>query len=191
MQTFLLLPFVLVVLKRYELMVCKHIFCWVGVCVKVVVVTLSDLYVGLGIPQLLEAILKLLPLDTYVPSPVDNHKSKFVLSPLWIICSVCANLLWQAAVMDLVDGDKQKGLAVPVWDTYTHLLHQFGSQVKQRAHKLSTQHRVTLIFDSVCWFSFSQSPIEKVERFAFYERAKKAYAVVATGCVYSLPSVDV
>ncbi|XP_017268347.1 fucose mutarotase isoform X3 [Kryptolebias marmoratus] len=82
---------------------------------------------GLGIPQLLEAILKLLPLDTYVPHP--------------------------AAVMDLVDSDKQRCLAVPVWDTYTQLLNQAGSQI---------------------------SP-EKVERFAFYERAKKAYAVVATG----------
>ncbi|XP_028982755.1 fucose mutarotase isoform X2 [Betta splendens] len=78
---------------------------------------------GLGIPQLLEAILKLLPLDTYVPSP--------------------------AAVMDLVDGDKQRGVAVPVWDTYRRLLHQ--------------------------------TPLEEVERFAFYERAKKAFAVVATG----------
>uniref|UniRef100_A0A4W6DRA3 L-fucose mutarotase n=1 Tax=Lates calcarifer TaxID=8187 RepID=A0A4W6DRA3_LATCA len=88
---------------------------------------------GLGIPQLLEAILKLLPLDTYVSSP--------------------------AAVMDLVDSDKQRALAVPVWDTYTLLLGQAGSQ----------------------------APLEKVERFAFYERAKKAYAVVATGCVSSLP----
>jgi hypothetical protein len=26
-----------------------------------------------------------------------------------------------------------------------------------------------------------QAPLEKVERFAFYERAKKAFAVVATG----------
>ncbi|XP_056292229.1 fucose mutarotase [Pseudoliparis swirei] len=82
---------------------------------------------GLGIPLLLEAILKLLPLDTYVPSP--------------------------AAVMDLVDSDQQSGLSVPVWGTYTQLLGQAGSQ----------------------------SPIEKVERFAFYERAKKAFAVVATG----------
>uniref|UniRef100_A0A3Q2SVC8 Fucose mutarotase n=1 Tax=Fundulus heteroclitus TaxID=8078 RepID=A0A3Q2SVC8_FUNHE len=82
---------------------------------------------GLGIPQLLEAILKLLPLDTYVPSP--------------------------AAVMDLVDSDKQRCLAVPVWETYAHLLHMADSQ----------------------------SPLEKVERFTFYERAKKAYAVVATG----------
>ncbi|XP_049927754.1 fucose mutarotase [Epinephelus moara] len=82
---------------------------------------------GLGIPQLLEAILKLLPLDTYVPSP--------------------------AAVMDLVDSDKWRCLPVPVWDTYTQLLGQAGSQ----------------------------APLEKVERFDFYERAKKAYAVVATG----------
>ncbi|KAF3708282.1 Fucose mutarotase [Channa argus] len=82
---------------------------------------------GLGIPKLLDAILKLLPLDTYVPSP--------------------------AAVMDLVDSDKQRGLTVPVWDTYTQLLDHVGTQ----------------------------TPLEKVERFAFYERAKKAYAVVATG----------
>ncbi|XP_023145348.2 fucose mutarotase [Amphiprion ocellaris] len=82
---------------------------------------------GLGIPQLLEAILKLLPLDTYVPCP--------------------------AAVMDLVDSDKQRCLAVPVWETYRELLNHAGSQ----------------------------SPLEMVERFAFYERAKKAFAVVATG----------
>ncbi|CAG6017342.1 unnamed protein product [Menidia menidia] len=82
---------------------------------------------GLGIPRLLEAILKLFPLDTYAPSP--------------------------AAVMDLVESDKQRCLAVPVWGTYTQLLCQAGSQ----------------------------TTLEVVERFAFYERAKKAYAVVATG----------
>ncbi|KAK5853955.1 hypothetical protein PBY51_015064 [Eleginops maclovinus] len=82
---------------------------------------------GLGIPQLLEAILKLLPLDTYVPSP--------------------------AAVMDLVDSDKERCLDVHVWYTYSGLLSQ----------------------------AESYSSLEKVERFAFYERAKKAFAVVATG----------
>uniref|UniRef100_A0A3B3WMB7 L-fucose mutarotase n=1 Tax=Poecilia mexicana TaxID=48701 RepID=A0A3B3WMB7_9TELE len=82
---------------------------------------------GLGISQLLEAILKLLPLDTYVDRP--------------------------AAVMDLVDSDRQRCLAVPVWDTYAQLLSRAGSQ----------------------------SSLEKMERFNFYERAKKAYAVVATG----------
>ncbi|XP_029690854.1 fucose mutarotase isoform X1 [Takifugu rubripes] len=82
---------------------------------------------GLGIPLLLEAILRLMPLDTYVTSP--------------------------AAVMELVDSDKIRGLAVPVWDEYKQLLSQAGSQ----------------------------SSLELVERFAFYERAKKAFAVVATG----------
>lgn len=42
----------------------------------------------------------------------------------------------QAAVMDLVDSDKQRCLAVPVWDTYTQLLSQAGCQVKQSAHPL-------------------------------------------------------
>ncbi|XP_030297364.1 fucose mutarotase isoform X1 [Sparus aurata] len=88
---------------------------------------LCNLYAGLGIPKLLEAILKLLPLDTYVPHA--------------------------AAVMDLVDSDKRRGLAVPVWVTYSDLLTETGTR----------------------------TPIETVERFAFYERAKKAFAVVATG----------
>uniref|UniRef100_A0A8I6A6D8 L-fucose mutarotase n=1 Tax=Rattus norvegicus TaxID=10116 RepID=A0A8I6A6D8_RAT len=51
---------------------------------------------GLDIPQLLEAVLKLLPLDTYVESP--------------------------AAVMDLVPSDKEKGLQTPIWDHYEYLL---------------------------------------------------------------------
>ncbi|XP_006879916.1 PREDICTED: fucose mutarotase [Elephantulus edwardii] len=82
---------------------------------------------GLGIPQLLEAILKLLPLDTYVESP--------------------------AAVMELVPSDQARGLQTPVWRHYESLLNQAGCM----------------------------TPLEKVERFAFYERAKKAFAVVATG----------
>ncbi|XP_029465456.1 fucose mutarotase isoform X1 [Rhinatrema bivittatum] len=82
---------------------------------------------GLGIPELLEAILKLFPLDTYVKSP--------------------------AAVMDLVEDDKTRGLQTPVWTKYQLLLTRAGSA----------------------------TILEKVERFAFYERAKKAFAVVATG----------
>ncbi|XP_076142528.1 fucose mutarotase isoform X2 [Alosa pseudoharengus] len=82
---------------------------------------------GLQIPALLEAILKLFPLDTYVRSP--------------------------AAVMDLVDSDKELGLETPVWTTYIQMIKQAGSQ----------------------------GSLETVERFAFYERAKKAFAVVATG----------
>ncbi|XP_019626459.1 PREDICTED: fucose mutarotase-like [Branchiostoma belcheri] len=82
---------------------------------------------GHSIPDLLKAVLQLLPMDTYVESP--------------------------AAVMDLVPGDKEKGLKTPVWDTYRELLKESGCT----------------------------APLEQVERFAFYDRAKKAFAVVATG----------
>ncbi|XP_063290012.1 fucose mutarotase [Pelobates fuscus] len=82
---------------------------------------------GLGIPLLLEAILQLFPLDTYVTSP--------------------------AAVMDLVDSDKAKGLETPVWEKYRALLANVGCK----------------------------TPLQLVERFQFYDRAKKAFAIVATG----------
>ncbi|XP_060782120.1 fucose mutarotase isoform X2 [Neoarius graeffei] len=82
---------------------------------------------GLRIPELLEAILKIFPLDTYADCP--------------------------AAVMDLIERDRQQGLVVPVWPCYTELLKQAGSD----------------------------GNFEAVERFAFYDRAKKAFAVVATG----------
>lgn len=78
---------------------------------------------GHGVPEVLEAILKLLPLDQYVESPV--------------------------ALMSVVPGDP----IVPViWDKYKAEIAKYGD-VK----------------------------IEYLERFAFYERAKKAYAIIATG----------
>ncbi|XP_004625610.2 fucose mutarotase [Octodon degus] len=82
---------------------------------------------GLRIPQLLQAVLQLLPLDTYVESP--------------------------ATVMELVPDDKEKGLETPVWKHYEMLLLHAGCK----------------------------SALAKMERFEFYERAKKAFAVVATG----------
>uniref|UniRef100_A0A8C0MLG7 Fucose mutarotase n=2 Tax=Canis lupus TaxID=9612 RepID=A0A8C0MLG7_CANLF len=82
---------------------------------------------GLGIPPLLEAVLQLLPLDTYVESP--------------------------AAVMELVPSDRKRGLQTPVWGTYQSILSGAGCG----------------------------GALATVERFAFYERAKKAFAVVATG----------
>ncbi|XP_009457857.1 fucose mutarotase isoform X3 [Pan troglodytes] len=93
---------------------------------------------GLGIPQLLEAVLKLLPLDTYVESP--------------------------AAVMELVPSDKERGLQTPVWTEYESILRRAGC-----AGSLQP-----------CHFVF-QRALAKIERFEFYERAKKAFAVVATG----------
>ncbi len=78
---------------------------------------------GHGVPEVLEAMLKLLPLDQYVESPV--------------------------ALMSVVPGDP----IVPViWDEYKAEIAKYGD-VK----------------------------IEYLERFTFYERAKKAYAIIATG----------
>ena len=75
-------------------------------------------------PPVLEAILKLLPLDIYVDKPV--------------------------ALMQVVPGDNVK---TPIWDQYRKIIKASGEK-----------------FDD----------FELVERFEFYDRAKKAYAVVAT-----------
>lgn len=80
---------------------------------------------GLPATELLDAILTVLPLDSYVEKPV--------------------------ALMAVVPGDP----CVPdVWDEYRAALAEHGEDPER---------------------------IEMMERFAFYERAKKAYAVVATG----------
>lgn len=78
---------------------------------------------GHGVPEVLEAVLKLLPLDQYVEKPV--------------------------ALMDVVPGDT----VVPIiWEEYKSEIAKYGNV-----------------------------EIEFMERFDFYERAKKAYAIVATG----------
>ena len=79
---------------------------------------------GHGVPELLEAVLKLLPLDIYVERPVG--------------------------LMAVVPGDDTKPT---IWEEY---------------HKI-----VTVSGEKFSDFEF-------VERFGFYERAQKAYAVVAT-----------
>ncbi|MCQ2770478.1 MAG: fucose isomerase [Clostridia bacterium] len=57
-------------------------------------------------------------------------------------------------VMDLTDGDKAKGMKQPeVWDEFERILHK----------------------------DHPDTNLGKIERFAFYEKAKKAYAVIQTG----------
>jgi L-fucose mutarotase len=77
---------------------------------------------GHNAPDVLEAVLKLFPLDTYAP-PV--------------------------ALMEVVKGDS---VETPIWDVYK---------------KIISPH--------------TTAEIAHIERFAFYERAKKAYAVIMTG----------
>ena len=79
---------------------------------------------GHGVPELLEAILELFPLDSYAEK--------------------------QAALMAVTPGDD----CVPViWDEFRRIIAKYEPDAK----------------------------IEEMERFAYYERAKKAYAVVQTG----------
>ena len=78
---------------------------------------------GTGVPELLEAILELFPLDQY-----DNN----------------------VYLMDKTEQDRD--LNVEIWDTYK---------------EITSKHT-------------DKAPVF-LERFAFYERAKKAYAVVVTG----------
>lgn len=80
---------------------------------------------GHGIPELLEGILPLFPLDGYVKCPVS--------------------------LMAVIPGDSAE---TPIWDEYR--------QIVSRHHP-------------------AEDPFEEIERFAFYERAKLAYAVVSTG----------
>jgi len=84
---------------------------------------------GHSIPAILQAVLQLMPLDTYCWSP--------------------------ASVMDVTDSDRCKGLTdPPVWATYRQLL----SLAEKRSIELQT-----------------------MERFDFYDRARKAFAIVHTG----------
>ena len=80
---------------------------------------------GHGMPEMLDAILQIIPLDQYVDQP--------------------------AALMKVVPCDP----VVPViWDEYRALLKKHGEDPDK---------------------------VEMMERFAFYDRAKNAYAVIATG----------
>ena len=80
---------------------------------------------GHAIPKILESILKLFPLDTYVETPVG--------------------------LMAVTAGDTVRPL---IWEEYRKILMASEEPFRE---------------------------FEYIERFAFYERAQKAYAIVATG----------
>ena len=81
---------------------------------------------GHGVPEILDAVLNLIPLDTYTEKPV--------------------------ALMEVVKGDT---CGTPeIWSTYEEILNKYEP---------------------------SHHEIDYTERFAFYERAKGAYLIIATG----------
>ncbi len=80
---------------------------------------------GHGVNEILDAVMQLMPLDTYVEKPVG--------------------------LMKVVPGDDVKPL---IWDDYKATINKYEPE---------------------------NCKIEFIDRFGFYERAKKAYAVIATG----------
>lgn len=81
---------------------------------------------GHGVPEILEAILKLFPLDPYIENPVK--------------------------LMEVVPGDP---VETPIWDEYAKIINKSGYN--------------------------AENITSNIERFKFYDEAKNAYAVIATG----------
>ena len=81
---------------------------------------------GHGVPELLDAILQVFPLDTYVEHPVN--------------------------LMQVMPGDK---VETPIWKSYEEIVEKADDR--------------------------GAGAIGQIERFAFYEEAKGAYAIIATG----------
>lgn len=81
---------------------------------------------GHGTPEILDSILQVFPLDTYVEKPVN--------------------------LMEVMPGDT---VETPIWKTYEETVARHDARGAQA--------------------------VGQIERFAFYEEAKKAYAIIATG----------
>ena len=81
---------------------------------------------GHNIPEVLDAILRLFPLDSYVAHPVS--------------------------LMEVMKGDNVK---TPIWDEYRLIVKEYDTR--------------------------GENAFENIERFSFYEKSKKAYAIIATG----------
>lgn len=80
---------------------------------------------GHGVPEILDAILQLFPLDPYVEKPVN--------------------------LMEVVPGDP---VETPIWDTYKEIVTKYDDR--------------------------GAGCVGNIERFAFYDQARTAYAIIAT-----------
>ena len=83
---------------------------------------------GHGVPEILDAILYVFPLDSYVEKPV--------------------------ILMDLMECDKGK-VETPIWDEYKRIVKKYDER--------------------------GETLVGNIERFDFYDEAKKAYCIIATG----------
>ena len=82
---------------------------------------------GHGVPEILDAILQVFPLDTYVEKP--------------------------AILMEKMDRDKD--LNIPVWQTYKEIVSKYDSR--------------------------GAEAVGNIDRFDFYDEAKKCYCIIQTG----------
>ena len=83
---------------------------------------------GHGIPEILDAILTVFPLDTYVDTP--------------------------AVLMDLMERDRGR-VETPIWDEYAAIIREHDER--------------------------GRDAMGNIDRFDFYEEAKKCYAIIASG----------
>ena len=81
---------------------------------------------GHGVPEVLDAILQVFPLDTYVEKPVN--------------------------LMEVMPGDT---VETPIWDTYKEIIAKHDER--------------------------GAATVGNIERFSFYDEAKTAYCIIATG----------
>ena len=81
---------------------------------------------GHGVPEMLDAVLRLMPLDIYVEKPVK--------------------------LMAVVPGDRTE---TPIWEDYRRIIGKYDRR--------------------------GQETIENIERFRFYDEARQAYCIIATG----------
>lgn len=72
--------------------------------------------------------------------------------------------------MDLVPEDKKRGLKTPVWDEYKAIIN--AAEGREVSPSAAGTHSTPALL---------QVQVELIDRFRFYDKAKEAFAVVATG----------
>lgn len=82
---------------------------------------------------------------------LDAHAGIDVLKAIMSVFPIDTYSDPNAFLMEVVPGDN---VETPIWDEYSHIMKESEGETVRIGH---------------------------IERFAFYERAKKAYAVIATG----------
>lgn len=82
---------------------------------------------------------------------LDAHAGTDVLKAIMSVFLIDTYSDPNAFLMEVVPGDN---VETPIWDEYSHIMKESEGETVRIGH---------------------------IERFAFYERAKKAYAVIATG----------